>query len=95
MSTTLAFGLRRIFLRFNDRITRKAVWSSRGDGDYFQQEAGPFFAFVEEVIRPLHEFLTSIGNRKSTGQLSSQYLVRLAASEPVRGLDSPAAHLSP
>jgi hypothetical protein len=82
-------------LRFNDRITRQAVWSSRGDGDYFQQEAGPFFSFVEEVITPLQEFLAGLGNKNSTQQLSPQYLVRLAASEPVRGLDSRPAHLSP
>jgi hypothetical protein len=49
----LSEGLRPIFLRYNDKITRRSEISSRGDGNYFQVEAGPFFDFVSAAIVPL------------------------------------------
>jgi hypothetical protein len=80
----LAFKLREIFLRFNDRVTRKTILSSRGDGEFFQAEAGSFFAFVEEVLAPLNRYLAGLVNDGDAPSpaLSAEYITRLA----VRGV---------
>jgi hypothetical protein len=76
----LVSKLRPIFLRFNDRITRKSVWSSRGDGDLSQTEEGPFFLFVETVLAPLTAYLDgpSDSGSSSPSGLSSEYIVKRA-----------------
>lgn len=51
----LAEGLRGIFLRYNDKITRRSETSSR-DGEFIQVEAGSFFDFIDAVIAPLRNF---------------------------------------
>jgi hypothetical protein len=48
----VAGGLRGIYLRYNDKITRCSE-TSRRDGEFIQVEAGPFFDFVSTVIVPL------------------------------------------
>jgi hypothetical protein len=76
----LTLRLREIFLRFNDRVRRKMVLSSLGDGELQQKEAGSFFAFVEEVIAPLNRYLASLPNDADTPapKLSAEYITRLA-----------------
>jgi hypothetical protein len=78
----LAPRLRAIFLRFNDKIARKSVQSSRGDDDFFQYEDGAFLAFVKEVLEPLRKFYASLPNDGEVlvPELSSEYIVRLAIS---------------
>jgi hypothetical protein len=78
----LAFRLRAIFLQFNDKIARNSVLSSHGDGDYFQSEQGAFFAFVEEVLKPLRKFYASLPTNGEVlvPELSSEYMARLAVS---------------
>ncbi len=49
-------GLRGIYLRYNDKITRRSETSCR-HGDYIQVEAGPFFDFVSAAIVPLQNLL--------------------------------------
>jgi hypothetical protein len=56
----VASHLREIFLRFNDRISRTMVLSSRGRGQYFQKEEGPFFLFLERVLAPLNRLLEEL-----------------------------------
>jgi hypothetical protein len=75
----LAPRLRAIFLRFNDKIARKSVRSSRGDGDHHQHEDGAFAAFVEEALEPLRKFYASLPNNGEVlvPELSSEYIVRL------------------
>jgi hypothetical protein len=76
----LVSRLREIFLRFNDKIARKSVLSSRKDGDFFQYENGAFFAFVEEVLEPLQRFYVSLprGGGVLVPELSAEYITRLA-----------------
>ena len=90
----LALRLRQIFLRFNDKITRKSVISSRRDGKLYQSEAGSFFAFVEEVLGPLRRFLAALpnGGELLVPELSAEYIARLATAEQP---SSRRAHLSP
>jgi len=49
-------GLRSIFLRYNEKITRHSEITSR-DGRFLQMESGPFFEFVCTVVLPLQNFL--------------------------------------
>jgi hypothetical protein len=74
----LAFRLRQIFLRFNDSAKRKSVLSSRGDGEFCQEEAGAFFAFVKEVLAPLNRYLASLLNDGEAPKLSAEFITRLA-----------------
>jgi hypothetical protein len=78
----VANKLREVYLRFNDRITRKAVLSSHGDGNYFQQEEGPFFLFVEAVLAPLNRFLADLpsDSGKPAKRLSAEYVVKRAVA---------------
>jgi hypothetical protein len=78
----LAPRLRGIFLRFNDKIARKSVLSSHGDGNFYQHEDGDFFAFVEAVLDPLRRFYVSLlGNGNVlVPELSAEYVARLAVS---------------
>jgi hypothetical protein len=82
----LAPRLRAIFLRFNDKIARKSVLSSHGDGDYFQSEQGAFFGFVEEVLKPLRKVYASppTNGEVLVPELSSEYIARLAVSTKER-----------
>jgi hypothetical protein len=52
----VAEGLRDIFLRYNDKITRRSETSWR-DEEFIQVEAGPFFDFVSAAIAPLQNLL--------------------------------------
>jgi hypothetical protein len=72
--------LRGIFLRFNDKIARKSVLSSHGRGDFYQREDGAFFAFVEEVLAPIRQFLAALpnGGEVLVPELSAEYIARLA-----------------
>jgi hypothetical protein len=83
----LAGRLREIFLRFNDRITRKSVQSSRGDGDYFQKEEGRFFLFLEAVLAPLNRFLAGLPAAEdvSVRALSAEYIAKRAVAVPQGG----------
>jgi hypothetical protein len=56
----LAFKLRVIFLRFNDCISRVMVLSSRGGGQLFLKEEGPFYLFLESVLTPLNRVLKEL-----------------------------------
>jgi hypothetical protein len=63
----LAVRFREIFLRFNDRITRHSVVSSREtkalgkrETKKVQLEAGPFIEFLELVLEPLNRFFLSL-----------------------------------
>ncbi|MDB5611432.1 MAG: hypothetical protein JWP25_8332 [Bradyrhizobium sp.] len=64
----LAVRFREIFLRFNDRITRHSVVSSRDvksglsshETKEVQLEAGPFIEFLELVLEPLNQFFLSL-----------------------------------
>jgi len=78
--------LREIFLRFNDRITRKSIQSSRGHGDYFQKEEGHFFLFLEAVLAPLNKFLAGLpaASNVSVKALSAEYIVKLALAISAR-----------
>jgi hypothetical protein len=80
----LAVRLREIFLRFNDRVTRKMILDSLGDGKFVQKEAGPFFAFVEEALAPLNRYLASLprGGNAPVPELSAEYITRLAVVFP-------------
>jgi hypothetical protein len=49
-------GLRDVFLRYNNKITRRSETSWR-DGEFIQVEAVPFFDFVSATIVPLQKFL--------------------------------------
>ena len=75
--------LREIYLRFNNRITRKTVLSSRGDGKLFQLEEGPFFLFVEAVLAPLNRFLADLPYH-SARKLSAEYIVKGAVAVSMR-----------
>jgi hypothetical protein len=72
--------LREIFLRFNGKIARKSVLSSHGRGDFYQREDGAFFAFVEEVLAPIRQFLAALpnGGEVLVPELSAEYIARLA-----------------
>ncbi len=66
----LALRFREIFLRYNDRITRHSIQSSREmkresaagipETKLVQLEAGPFIAFLELVLEPLNRFFLSL-----------------------------------
>jgi hypothetical protein len=73
--------LRGIFLRFNDKITRKSVQSYRRGYDC-QREAGAFAAFVSEVLAPIRKFFAALPNDREVlvPELSSEYMARLAKS---------------
>jgi hypothetical protein len=49
-------GLREIFSRYNDKITRRSETSWR-DGEFIQVEAGSFLDFVSVAIVPLQNLL--------------------------------------
>lgn len=51
--------LRAIFLRYNDRATRRSETSWK-DGKLVQVEAGAFFDFVSATIVPLQEFFRAL-----------------------------------
>lgn len=84
----LADRLREIFLRFNERITRKSVQSSRGHCEYFQKEEGCFFLFVEAVLAPLNKFFVGlpVTNGVSSRELSAEYIVKRSLAAPKIGI---------
>jgi hypothetical protein len=90
----LTSRLREIFLRFNHRIMRKTVSSSKGDGEFYFIEVGDFFMFVEEVLAPLHRVLPELSNGGPIPKLSAEYITCLAAAGTDR-LDGNGAHLTP
>ena len=53
---TVAEGLRSIFLRFNEKTTRRSEQTSK-DGRLKQTEGGPFFEFVRAAILALQNIL--------------------------------------
>lgn len=69
----VAEGLRGIFLRYNDKITRRSETSWR-DGDFIQVEAGPFFDFVSAAIVPLRNLWRERG-------VTAESIVRRAATQ--------------
>jgi len=54
----LAPGLLSVFLRCHDRAGRRSVATSI-DGRLKQREAGPLFEFIDAVIQPLNQYLTT------------------------------------
>jgi hypothetical protein len=76
----LVSRLRGIFLRFNDKVARKSLPSSRGHGDFCQYEDGAFFAFVGEALAPIRQFLAALpnGGEVLVPKLSAEYIARLA-----------------
>ena len=69
-------GLGQIFLRYNEKITRRSELSSRG-GKLVQVERGPFLDFASAVIVPLQNFLHS----RCLPPVTAESIVRLAATQ--------------
>jgi hypothetical protein len=79
----LALRFREIFLRFNDRVTRHSVESSRviavhrkGNSRIpktkpIQREGGPFIEFLESVLPPLNGFFASLPKDYGAGRVSA------------------------
>ena len=74
MTPYLAPELLLVFLRCHDSAGRKSVATSI-DGKLKQQEAGQFFEFIQAVIEPLNQYLTTELHRKP---LSADRLARFA-----------------
>ncbi len=70
----LAPKLLSVFLRCHDRAGRQSVATSI-DGEAKQTEGGPLFKFIEVVIQPLNQYLTTELGRKP---LSAARLARFA-----------------
>jgi hypothetical protein len=64
-------GLREIYLRYNDKITRRSETSWR-DGGFIQVEAGPFYDFVSAAIVPLQTPLS----RRRLPPVTAEAIVR-------------------
>jgi hypothetical protein len=82
----LALNFQEIFLRFNDTITRHSVESSR-DSKPVQLEAGPFVAFLEEVLAPLNRFFDTLPTEYSAKPTSAGTIaeyVRVRRDKPTR-----------
>ena len=73
----LALKFRRLFLQFNEAITRHSVASSRG-GKELQIEAGPFVDFLMVVLEPLNRFFTELPKEYGAKPLSPGYVARTA-----------------
>jgi hypothetical protein len=83
----LAFRFREIFLRFNDRITRHSVQSSREtkkkstegirETRAVQLEAGPFITFLELVLEPLNRFFQSLPKDHGAGCKSAKAVAEM------------------
>ena len=71
-----------LFLRYNPTAGRQSVWTSI-DGKLVQEEAGPFFGFVEAAIKPINDYL--IGELKWK-PVSAARLARYALAERRRSL---------
>jgi hypothetical protein len=71
---TLGPMLLQVFLRYNATAGRRSVltWV---DGDYAQEETGPFFEFLQLVLVPLNEFLVNELHRRP---ISAARLARIA-----------------
>ena len=71
-----------LFLRYNPSAGRHSVWTSI-DGKLVQEEAGPFFGFVEAAIKPINDYL--IGEPKWK-PVSAARLARYALADRRRSL---------
>jgi hypothetical protein len=70
----LAPQLLSVFLRCHDRAGRQSVATSI-DGELKQREAGPLFDFINVLIQPLNQYLTTELHRSS---LKAERLARFA-----------------
>jgi hypothetical protein len=73
----LAPELLSVFLRCHDRAGRQSVATSI-DGRLKQREAGQLFEFIESIIQPLNQYLTTELHRRP---LSASRLARLALDD--------------
>jgi hypothetical protein len=69
-------GLREIFLRYNEKITRHSVTGWR-DKKFVQFEAGPFLDFVKAAILPLNRFLIE----RRLPPVTAESIVRLSTTQ--------------
>jgi hypothetical protein len=68
-----------VFLRCHDRAGRQSVVvGTTTDGKHKQREAGELFKFIEAVIQPLNQYLTTALGRRA---LSASRLARFALDD--------------
>jgi len=72
-NTIVAHGLGLIFLRYNEKITRRSETSWR-DGEFIQVETGEFLTFVRAAIVPLANFL----HERHLPRVTAESIVRQA-----------------
>ena len=72
----VADGLRPIFLRYNEKITRHSELTSN-DSRLLQTEGGPFFEFIRAAVLPLQTFLTD----QDLSNIAASSIVRRAATQ--------------
>lgn len=72
-------GLREIFKRYNEKAARRSeiTWA---DGNFKQEEAGPFLEFLTIAIAPLNEYLADLPDFCGAQSISPAQIMRKKAN---------------